>query len=245
MINWLTANKLSLNEDKTEFLVFKGRARKRTANSQKISINGMIKEEVSASTYLGVVIDNRLNFIEHMKHLKIKLKKGTSMIAKLRHFVSSKYLHMVYNAHVESHLSYGSTVWTSGAKHYVQKIKNSQKQALSLLSFQHFDKNSDQIFKDTKCLSVIDLANLNTCKMIWQYRHLPHSDFLNFIFEESSVIVNPINDGKYIVPHRKYNNSQQAFCYNGVKNWNRQPYKIKNAPNLTAFKKCMKASLLQ
>ena len=60
------------------------------------------------------------------------------MIAKLRHFVTEKYFKMTYNAHIEPHLAYASTVWTTRALQYVKKVKNAQKKALCLMKFQFF-----------------------------------------------------------------------------------------------------------
>ena len=219
VLNWLKANKLSLNEDKTEFLIFRGPKLRRKSPDDNVilKIHGLEKSEVSTSTYLGVLIDNKLNFIEHMKYLKIKLKKGTSMIAKLRHFVTEKYLKMIYNAHIEPHLAYASTVWTTGAQQYVKKVKNAQKKALCLMKFQFLNKNNDKIFKDCECLSVNNLGIFNTCKLIWNHReNSSKSDFVSYILNESDVTINPRDQTKYIIPHRKYHLSKQCFAFKGL-----------------------------
>ena len=52
-----------------------------------LNLNGSIIEESQYATYLGVILDNKLNFQHHIDHVNVKLKKSIALIAKLRHYV--------------------------------------------------------------------------------------------------------------------------------------------------------------
>ena len=56
---WLKANKLSLNEKKTYYLVFH-RARIKVDNVNSIRMNDSIIDSASHEKYLGLVIDSKL-----------------------------------------------------------------------------------------------------------------------------------------------------------------------------------------
>ena len=64
---WLKANKLTLNTQKSVFMVFH-RARLKSINPP-ILINGTQLQEVSSTKYLGLIIDNKLKWIDHIAHI--------------------------------------------------------------------------------------------------------------------------------------------------------------------------------
>ena len=61
---WLNANRLSLNIDKTHFMIFRPKGKKE--NCPTIHINGSSIQEVDDAKCLGIIIDNKLNWIEHI-----------------------------------------------------------------------------------------------------------------------------------------------------------------------------------
>ena len=68
--DWLAANKLSLNVDKSNFLHFTS---EKASKSINIKINDMLVEEKESTKYLGVMIDNKLQWKAHIEVTIIKL----------------------------------------------------------------------------------------------------------------------------------------------------------------------------
>ena len=82
--NWLKANKLSLNAEKTYYMVFH-RARLKHKNI-KILFDNVTLSEVASLKYLGLIIDNKLKWIEHIAHIKKKVSRGICIISKAKPF---------------------------------------------------------------------------------------------------------------------------------------------------------------
>jgi len=78
--NWFLANKLSLNTDKTCYMVFPPD----TPNSIKVYVNNVQIQKVTNCPYLGVVIDEDLKWTKHTECVCNKLVKCTSIFYKLR-----------------------------------------------------------------------------------------------------------------------------------------------------------------
>ena len=136
--NWLCANKLSLNVKKSKVLLYRPNNRKQHSNMEEnieLKIDGANLEEVASAKYLGMYFDNKLNFSEHIKHIKTKLNKGNAILAKLRHFVPEETVKNVYHAHIESHLLYGLTTWGSAPKSYINDIISKQKKSIKIMKF--------------------------------------------------------------------------------------------------------------
>ena len=61
--------------------------------------------------YLGIKIDENLNWKIHMHDLTSKLNRAKAVLAKLRHFVNSKILRSTYFVIFHSRLNYVCIAW--------------------------------------------------------------------------------------------------------------------------------------
>ena len=77
--NWLTANRLSLNVQKTHFLIFKEK-NKRANNTSSIRIKDQNIEQVTNTNFPGLVnIDQDLAWKYHIKEVANKISKVTAI----------------------------------------------------------------------------------------------------------------------------------------------------------------------
>ena len=84
---WFKSNKLSLNTGKTFHMVFH-RVRLNSNNNNNIIMDGNILTKVNSAKYLGVIIDHKLNWIDHISYVKNKISKGIGIIYKARSVLS-------------------------------------------------------------------------------------------------------------------------------------------------------------
>ena len=106
VVHWLRANRISLNVDNTEIVIFRPKGKDITKklnfriSDQQIYISKQVK-------YLGLMLDESLIWLSHINMLKTKLRRANGLLVKLRHYTSSKLLTTIYNALFESHMRYG------------------------------------------------------------------------------------------------------------------------------------------
>ena len=96
---WLCANKLSLNIEKSNFVVFHP-PQKKSQYSMNLKINNKTLQEKSSIKYLGIIIDHYLNWKEHVSQLSEKISRGIGILSKLRHL-------QIYYSIICPFLSYG------------------------------------------------------------------------------------------------------------------------------------------
>ena len=106
---WVNANKLSLNIDKTNFMLFMPKYSSHCANH--IVINQIRIQEVKETKFLGVIIDNKLKFSAHIKYISKKIAKGNGIILKSRKVFSNETLLSLYHTFAYPYLSYCIHVW--------------------------------------------------------------------------------------------------------------------------------------
>ena len=85
LVAWLNAKKLSLNIDKTQYVIFRTSNRK-LIKPTKLQINDSAIKQVSSTTFLGVTIDNKLNWAEYINKVEYKISKGVGIINKAKYY---------------------------------------------------------------------------------------------------------------------------------------------------------------
>uniref|UniRef100_A0A1B0CCJ0 Reverse transcriptase domain-containing protein n=1 Tax=Lutzomyia longipalpis TaxID=7200 RepID=A0A1B0CCJ0_LUTLO len=72
---WTRENKITTNAKKTKFMVFS-----REPTSMNINLDGVLIEQVRVFRYLGVMLDNRLQFEDHIDDLVHRLSSLTGAL---------------------------------------------------------------------------------------------------------------------------------------------------------------------
>ena len=129
--NWLVANKLSLNVSKTNFLFF--------SNSSNKNINLILSnkplEQKQCTKYLGIYIDENLNWSNQINNICTKISQGVGTLYKLRHLLSLNSLRNIYCSFVQSHCMYGILNWGSAKLPLLNKINKLLYKCGSILTF--------------------------------------------------------------------------------------------------------------
>ncbi len=129
---WFDVNKLSLNIKRTKFMVF-GNLNESDCNV-KLKICNVDTERVSETKFLGVVIDQKLTWKQHIEYIKGKISKSLAILYKSRNVLNSKALHLIYNSLIVPYISYCVELWGSTFKTTINSIIKLQKQAIRIIN---------------------------------------------------------------------------------------------------------------
>ena len=124
IVQWLRSNKISLNADNTELVIFSPN-RKQITKYLNFRISGQKIEISTRLEYLGIQIDQHLNWNEHIKNIIPKLSRAIGVLSKICHYVPKFLLKTIYYSIFNSHLIYACQVW--GQNETARKINLSPK----------------------------------------------------------------------------------------------------------------------
>ena len=95
----MNSNKVSSNYSKTTYLLIepKTKANNSTFHNFNVNLKGIKIQKSLSIKYLGVVLDENLNWKLHIKYLHLKLSQAVGILAKLRHYLNRKNLVAMYN----------------------------------------------------------------------------------------------------------------------------------------------------
>ena len=86
IVQWLRSNKISLNADETELVIYSPK-RKQITKHLTFRISGQKIEISTRVKYLGIQIDEHLNWNEHIKNIIPKLSGAIGVLSKIYHYV--------------------------------------------------------------------------------------------------------------------------------------------------------------
>lgn len=108
---WLVKNSLSVNVGKTKCMAMGTPSFvEELETRQHVSLMNTNLEWVRKYKYLGVMIDNRLNFKEHADYINGKMAKKVNILCKLRKVLSKSGKQMLFKLILMPHVRYCSTI---------------------------------------------------------------------------------------------------------------------------------------
>ena len=177
--HWLAYNKLSLNVNKTKFIIFHNR-HKEILREYAFKINNMDIKQVESFNFLGITLNENLTWKTHTDMVSSKIARYLGIMKKLKTFIPPYILKSIYNSLILPHLSYGILAWSFCPS----RLVNLQKRAIRLISNSKYNAHSEPLFKSLSILKLEDLFKFNILKFYYKYKNnqLPeYFNTLNFI----------------------------------------------------------------
>ena len=81
-------------------------------NHPTINLNNVQVERTTYQKHLGVILDEKLNFKEHVDSTISKVNKGISLIKKLSHSLPRKSLVTIYKVFLRPLIDYGDIIYS-------------------------------------------------------------------------------------------------------------------------------------
>jgi hypothetical protein len=106
---WIKTNKQTLNSDKTNFMKFC--TTNKNCVNLSIAYEDKTIEEVETATFLGIQIDNNLNWKTHIQYIIPELSSACFAIITVTSIMKTETLTLVYFAYFHSIVSYEIIFW--------------------------------------------------------------------------------------------------------------------------------------
>ena len=127
LTGWFNANKLTVNLGKTKYMFFSKNARD-DCELALINVNGMQLEFVYNFSYLGIVLDNKLQFNNHIKNSIKKAGHKVYMLSRIRQYINTHTALIMFKSMILPYIEYGNIfngTCNEAYKHNLQVIQNS------------------------------------------------------------------------------------------------------------------------
>ena len=149
---WLKVNKLSLNIKKTHFMLFT--SNRKAKPDIAISIEGYPIDEVSYTNFLGVYIDNRLNWKKHISVIFGTVSRAIGIVVRARKFPNADALKTLYNSFIYPYYIYCNHVWGNACMSTLKPLILLPKRIIRIITGSKRLSHTDPLFKERSLLKL-------------------------------------------------------------------------------------------
>jgi len=187
--HWLRANKLSLNYNKTNFMLLS--SRKHNPASFKVIINNHNISPEDDLKYLGVLLDNKLSWKPHVQKVKTQLSRACGILSKLKHYTTLPALKVVYKSLIHPYLNYSILNWGRASNATIQPLTKLQNKPIKIIN----PINSGSLEEHFQRLNILCLPKLYSFS-VGKFMHSYHNKLLpnhlmNILFYSAQSIIIP------------------------------------------------------
>lgn len=198
---------------------------------------------VTSIKYLGIYIDQQLNWQEHINSICKKISPIIGILSKIRHLVTFPILRQLYYALIHPHILYCIEAWGSAYQNHVKPLIILQKRAIRIITFSHPQSHTDQLFKFMTIFPFYKLYFLVVCQLL--FNELNGASNVNFGFQHRCLTHNYNTRNKHLLSQLKHQTNYfcQSILHIGPKFYNFMPEEIKNSVSIFSFKRKLKSWL--
>ena len=108
---YMAANQLLVNRKKTQYLIFKPKGKSNTTTKNEIKIGDSVITQTDCARFLGIKIDDKLNFNNQYKYVLGKLKSAIKALICTRTLLKYRGKIAIYYALFQPHIDYCAVAW--------------------------------------------------------------------------------------------------------------------------------------
>ena len=212
-------------------------------NVRQYSLNNSPLNSTSKERDLGVILDNRLHFDQH---IQAKINKANSIMALIRktytYLDNSSFL-LLFKSLVRPHLEYANQIWKPYLKKHITAIENVQRRATRLLPGMQDLSYEERLQK----LKLPTLQYRRTRGDLIETYKIASGHYDTQVTENFLLFNNRTSRGHSMkIHHQRYNTNlrKNSFTVRIAQLWNSLPTGIVTAPSITSFERRLDGHLI-
>ena len=135
IIDWLKAILLGLKADKTEFMLYGTAANVLNFGGLlAIRIDSYTIEHVHMAKYLGIIIDDKMSWKDHIDCIYLKIKWNIGTMKRVRRDIPTECLISLYRTLVQPYIRYFNMTWGGSNTSLLDTFQTLQNRAARVLA---------------------------------------------------------------------------------------------------------------
>ena len=243
--DWINANKLSLNIDKTNYSIFATNNKKKELDNYlfELKIDNCLILRTKCAKYLGVFIDDSLKWTNHIDFVYKSIIKYIGIFYKLRYKLSTAALRSLYFSTVYPRILYGVEIYGNTCVSFLHDLTVINNKLLRILQFKTVYTPVIELYDSYSTLPVNLLNQFQLVILMHKIIHNPDSvpPTILDLFKPQKYFHN-YDTRRNLDIHLDFHatvTGQYCFSFKMGKYWNILPKDIKNENSLSTFKKLL------
>ncbi len=201
LLDWFRANKLSLNTNKTNYLLIS--PNRNYTNDYLVMVGDDKIEKKACCKFLGLMIDDQLRWTDHILYIHSKLSKSLYALNRSKNLVPCKYIKTMYESLFHSYISYGITLWGSAFKTQLNRLQVLQKKAIRCVYKAPYNDHTLPLFQKGGLLYLNELYEFEVSKCMYNVYHSTLPKPLIDIYQPNIRYMTTLHDREIILIYNK------------------------------------------
>ena len=237
---WLASNKLTLNLEKSHYLIF-NRNKIFPIQMSPLIICSKTLTRKPFTKFLGVIVDEQLNYKEHIINVTNKINKQSGILYLTRDSLTVTARKQIFYSLIYPHLTYCITIWGAVCQTTIKPIVIAKKRAIrTIMGLRRYDHTHDS-FCTLRFLKFNEIKMYFCALFVFKSLKLYNNNLFHLRNTDSYGLRFP---NVLTVPMTRSKQSESCIRYYSVNIWNDLPTQVRNASTITSFKRLLKIYLL-
>ena len=225
---WLQSNKLTLNFQKTYYMIFHRARLKLQSTTIDLQMGDCNLNKANKLKYLGVIIDDTISWVHHITYIKNKISKGIGIMSKASKYLKRKSLLTLYYSYIYPYMIYCIEAWGNASNCHLDQLYIIQKKVIRLISFTNYDIPSAVTFKNLEILPLNKLVYNRIGIMMYKYSNNLLPPAINDLYVSNNDVHKYSTRQKHLLYVNKSNINVYAKSFGNVsvRVWNALQSKI-------------------
>jgi len=251
LASWMGSNRLNLNEDKTEVILFGSKNSLSQIDITSIILGSTAINLSSSVRCLGVTLDSELTLKQHVSKLTSSCFYQMRELWQIRPYLDNKSVEILVHAFISSRLDYCNVILAGCCKTVLQPLQLVQNAAIRLVSCTRKRDHVSPLFLDLHWLRIRERCEYKVALLVFRCLHGQAPPYLTSGLTRVCDVhgrsqLRSAAKGDLLIPRittKTY--GPKSFYVKGPEVWNGLPPQVRDITSQESFKTCLKTFLFQ
>ena len=239
VLEWFKVNEMKPNSEKCRLIIASNNNINYSSSSYLYLDHDLIESEKTVKL-LGVEIDEKLNFNDHITTILKKGNQKLHALMRISKYLNEDKLKLIMRTFIESQFNYCPLLWMNHSRQVNNKINKLHERALRVV-YRDDNLTFEQLLDKDNSMTIHDRNLQKLAIQMYKVKHKLCPLPVQELFKKKEFEYNLRNQGSWELPKvRTINYGTETIRTKGPKIWELLPNEIKNSKSLCEFKNKVK-----
>ena len=228
--SWFSNNYFKMNADKCHLLVAKH------IDDVTMTIGDDVISGEKSVKLLGIIIDNKLDFNEHVTSLCKKASQKLQALSRIAYFIETNNRRIIMKAFIESQFNYCPLIWMFHSRKLNNKINRIHERGLRV-AYGDYSSTFEDLLKQDESFTIHEKNLQRLVTEMYKTKNNLAPTFMKNVFQDSCNDINLRCKPSFNTCNvRSVHYGTETIYFRGPQMWELVPDNIKNLKTLSEFK---------
>ena len=230
ILNWFKTNEMKSNDDKCHLII--GNTNKSYSSTGFIYMGNELLESEESVDLLGVTIDSKLNFNDHVTNLIKKGNQKFHALARISKYLCEDKLKLILRTFIISQFNYCPLIWMFHGRILNSKINKLHERALRLV-YKDNNLTFQELLEKDNSVTIHDRNLQRLAIEMYKVKNNLSPLPVQELFKERAHRYDLRNERCWEVPQvQTINYGKETIRYRGIETWELVPHDIRESESL-------------